>query len=395
MRSPGTSKQSGGVGIKLKLDIPRPVWLILLGAFGVAICMGLYYLLDTVWNGFFVDWFMGNYMVTHEVYSSEVGKTILVTEPLWGALKKLLLAALIAVVLVCLCVAFTAAQIYGKILVRASVTEISRMIHGSMTEAIELEEIFSRKYAEVSVQMSEIRSAMQRHEQLWKEEAARKNDMIAYLAHDLRTPLTSVVGYLSLLDEAGDMPEDQRQKYIRIAFQKARRLEELNDEFFEITRYNLQRMDLEKKSIDLYYMLCQMAEEFYPILHTHGNRVILHVGEESVIRGDGDKLARAFGNILKNAIAYSYSDTDIEIRSETEEGRICLYFSNRGPTIPPEKLTAIFDKFVRLDASRSSHTGGAGLGLAIAREIITLHGGEITASSENEMTVFYVVLPID
>ncbi|HCT91343.1 MAG TPA: sensor histidine kinase [Lachnospiraceae bacterium] len=355
----------------------------------------MYYLLDHVWNGLFVDWFMQSYMITHEVYSDEVGKMTVITEPLWGPLKELLLAVFIAAVLVCLFVASATARIYGKMRVKAAVTEISRMLHGAMAEERELEDIFPQEYAEISVQVSEIRSAMQRHEQMQKEASARKNDLIAYLAHDLRTPLTSVVGYLSLLDEAADMPEEQRRKYIRIAFQKARRLEELNNEFFEITRYNLQRMDLEKKSIDLYYMLCQMAEEFYPLLQEHGSRIVLHVGEELMIRGDGDKLARAFGNILKNAIAYSYPDTDIEIRSEPVEGGLCLHFSNRGPTIPPQKLETIFDKFVRLDASRSSHTGGAGLGLAIAREIITLHGGEITANSEDEMTVFYVILPVD
>ena len=124
---------------------------------------------------------------------------------------------------------------------------------------------------------------MQRHEQILKEEAARKNDLIAYLAHDLKTPLTSVIGYLSLLDEAVDMPTPQRAKYVSITLDKAKRLEKLINEFFEITRYNLQGIVLEKETIDLYYMLVQMTDEFYPLLQAHQNTTELDVDEEMTI----------------------------------------------------------------------------------------------------------------
>ena len=167
-------------------------------------------------------------------------------------------------------------------------------------------EVFPKEYAEISTQMVEIKSTMQRHEQILKEEAARKNDLIAYLAHDLKTPLTSVIGYLSLLDEAVDMPTPQRAKYVSITLDKAKRLEKLINEFFEITRYNLQGIVLEKETIDLYYMLVQMTDEFYPLLQAHQNTTELDVDEEMTIYGDAENLARVFNNILKNAVAYSY-----------------------------------------------------------------------------------------
>ena len=152
---------------------------------------------------------------------------------------------------------------------------------------------------------------MIRKEESLKQEAQRKNDLITYLAHDLKTPLTSVIGYLTLLEEASDMPETQKEKYTHIALEKAQRLEGLIEEFFEITQYNLQNIFLEKEDLDLSYMLMQMAEEFYPVLAAHGNEVKLEIEEDIHLHADPDRLARVFNNILKNAVAYSYPNTPI------------------------------------------------------------------------------------
>ncbi len=221
----------------------------------------------------------------------------------------------------------------------------------------------------------------------------KKNDLVMYLAHDIKTPLTSVIGYLSLLDEAPDMPSTQRGKYVHITLNKAYRLETLINEFFEITRYNLQQIRLEKEPIDLYYMLVQMIDEFYPILSGNGNKAVLRADENLSVCGDAVKLARVFNNILKNAAAYSDPGTEIAIVAEEQGNQVTVSFANRGITIPPEKLEALFEKFFRLDEARTSNTGGSGLGLSIAREIISLHGGTIEAKSENRQTVFTVLLP--
>lgn len=222
----------------------------------------------------------------------------------------------------------------------------------------------------------------------------RKNDLVMYLAHDIRTPLTSVIGYLSLLDEADDMPPQQRKKYIHITLDKANRLEKLVGEFFEITRYSLQQIDLKKEEIDLYYMLVQMADEFYPILSAKGNTAVLHAPENLTVTGDPMKLARVLNNVLKNAAAYSSPNTEITISAEEKEGQVVISIANRGPDIPADKLASIFDKFYRLDEARASDTGGAGLGLAIAREIVALHGGSILARSGGGTTVFTITLPV-
>ncbi len=220
-----------------------------------------------------------------------------------------------------------------------------------------------------------------------------KNDMIMYLAHDIRTPLTSVIGYLNLMSEVPDMPEEQRVKYMDITLDKAYRLEKMINEFFEITRCNLQQIHISKENVDLYYMLVQLSDEFSSVLSANGNVAILKANENLTVDGDPDKLARVFNNILKNAVTYSLPDTEILIFAEEKNDMVDISFINKGNTIPKEKLSTIFEKFYRLDESRSSNTGGAGLGLAIAKEIISLHGGTLTAVSEDDTITFTVTLP--
>ncbi len=191
------------------------------------------------------------------------------------------------------------------------------------------------------------------------------------------------------------MPVEQKAKYVKITLDKAYRLEILINEFFEITRYNLQSITLEKENIDLYYMLVQLTDEFYPLLAPHGKKAVIHADESIVLYGDPTKLARVFNNILKNAITYSYDNTIINITAKIQNNNIVICFQNTGKTIPKEKLTSIFEKFFRLDDARVTNTGGAGLGLAIAKEIVTLHGGTIYAVSDNGITDFTVNLPVN
>lgn len=375
----------------MKLKRREIVKVIISCILSLLVCYGIYYFVDHVWNGSFVDWFTRNYM--WEYNSTYMGEDILIREPNWPHVKGLILTVLCVNIVFWTIIVFVVSHFYARAKMRRTVTEISRKIHQYMQQEGNQSDIFKKEYAEVSAQMAEIKSTIQRHEQILKEEATRKNDLIAYLAHDLKTPLTSVIGYLSLLDEAPDMPVEQKAKYVNIALDKAQRLEKLINEFFEITRYNLQQIELEEETIDLYYMLVQMTDEFYPLLNAHGNTIKLRVDENMTIYGDSIKLARVFNNILKNAIAYSYRDTAIEIWTVSTEDKILIYFRNEGKTIPTQKLNSIFEKFFRLDEARTTNTGGAGLGLAIAKEIITLHGGTITAKSENELTTFCVSLP--
>jgi two-component system, OmpR family, sensor histidine kinase VanS len=240
--------------------------------------------------------------------------------------------------------------------------------------------------------LNTLKLTLEKREQEAKLAEQRKNDFVMYLAHDIKTPLTSIIGYLSLLDEASDMSAEQQEKYIRITLDKAIHLERLIDEFFEITRYNLQTIKLEKKHIDLYYMLVQITDEFYPQLAVNGKQVVIHAPDDLTVYADPDKLARVFNNILKNAVAYSEDNSVIDITAGRCGDMVSIEFKNAG-SIPKSKLDAIFDKFYRIDDARSSGKGGAGLGLAIAKEIVTLHGGRLYADSDKTHTSFTVELP--
>lgn len=225
-----------------------------------------------------------------------------------------------------------------------------------------------------------------------KEAEQKKNDLIMYMAHDLKTPLTSVIGYLTLLNEEKRISKDLQEKYMKIALDKSIRLEELTNQFFEITRYNLNDMPINKIQLNLSILFDQLIEEFYPMLEDRKLELKVNKPNTLIYNADGDKMARAFGNLLKNAISYSYENTVIEIEMIDNEENIEVTFRNKGATIPEYKLEKIFDKFYRADESRGTNSGGAGLGLAITKEIIELHNGTISANSENETIEFVINL---
>ena len=206
-----------------------------------------------------------------------------------------------------------------------------------------------------------------------READVRKDDLLVYLAHDLKTPLTSVLGYLKLMEDEPEIDPALIKKYSGIAGRKAERLESLINEFFEITRFSTHKLSLEPAKTNLSRMLMQITYEFHPILTEKNLEWDLQIPENIEIVCDRDKLERAIDNLIRNAINYSYAGTTIffSLTQLDEQVRICV--QNKGQTIP----------------------GGAGLGLAIAKEIIELHHGTISAHSENETIQFLVQLPLD
>lgn len=270
--------------------------------------------------------------------------------------------------------------------------------------ALSIDSIFTKEDAlihlpkelkDVEDKLNTIKYTTLRNEQLAKEAEQRKNDLVVYLAHDLKTPLTSIIGYLSLLNEAPDMPLEQKAKYTAISLDKALRLEDLINEFFEITRFNLQNIILEKSKINLNRMLEQLVDEFYPMLAPKKLTSSLVINQDIVITGDANKLARVFDNLYRNAIHYSFEGSQIEIVATKDAQGVTLRFRNHGKDIPKHRLSNIFEQFYRVDAARTSTTGGSGLGLAIAKEIIELHQGSIFATSENQKIEFRIFLPAE
>ncbi len=251
---------------------------------------------------------------------------------------------------------------------------------------------YPERLKSTEIQLKDIQYSIFRSSQIAKEAEQRKNDLVVYLAHDLKTPLTSIVGYLSLLSEVPELTPELRAKYTGIALNKAYRLEQLIDEFFEITRFNLQSIELSEAPLDLTMMLYQISDEFYPSFAAKNLVLEQHIEAGLKVMGDADKLARVFDNLLRNAISYSHEGTAIVLSALQNEKQIRVSVRNAGDRIPPQKLQRLFEKFYRVDPSRGTNGGGAGLGLAIAKQLVELHHGEISVVSNDQYTEFTVVL---
>lgn len=248
---------------------------------------------------------------------------------------------------------------------------------------------------ELEIKLNHFRSESIKNKKLAEENEKKKDELIVYLAHDIKTPLTVVIGYLSLLDEIEDMPLEQRKKYIELALNKSYRLEELINELFDIARFNSEKIILEKEELNLNMMLEQIIDDFFPILKEINKNINLNTSDNISIYADPDKLSRVFNNLIKNAINYSKENTDIDINVKKKNKEIEVEIINQGKMIPKDKLYKIFENFYRLDTSRTSKTGGSGLGLAISKQIVELHNGNIKVNSDKNKTIFTIILPIE
>ncbi len=271
-----------------------------------------------------------------------------------------------------------------------TIVEASNQLVATNEESIKLPDELSF----VEDRMNQIKQDAIRNAHRAQEAEQRKNDLIVYLAHDLKTPLTSVIGYLTLLRDERQISEDLQSKYLSVALDKAERLEDLINEFFEITRFNLSQISLEVSQVNLTRMLEQIIFEFQPILAEKNLKINLECPDNLELKLDGNLMERVFDNLIRNAVHYSFKNTTINIVVKGEPYKVTLCFRNQGNTIPQDKLDRIFEQFFRLDPSRGTQTGGAGLGLAIAMQLVEAHQGTIKAYSENDTIEFHVSLPV-
>ncbi len=313
-------------------------------------------------------------------------------DPLYGFLKTLqaLSPFFIIIVIVAGLFVFTFRAIKKTVRYLDELTDAAKSISEESDTPVKL----SPELYDIQNEMNLVREQTLRNAMLAREAEQRKNDLIVYLAHDLKTPLTSVIGYLTLLRDEPQISPELRARYTGIALDKAERLEDLINEFFDITRFNLTSIDLEMERMNLSRMLEQIASEFEPILAEKELCWNLDIEPDVEIVCDPDKMERVFDNLIRNAVNYSYFKTEISIyMGRTLGDSVQIRVQNHGKTISPDKLDRIFEQFFRLDSSRASSTGGAGLGLAISKEIVEQHGGSIRAESENESITFNVLLP--
>jgi signal transduction histidine kinase len=272
--------------------------------------------------------------------------------------------------------------------------EISNGIHhlanGDFTNQVRVSsnDEFGYIAREINVASEKLKEAVERGD--FAENS--KDQLIVNLAHDLRTPLTSVLGYLDLILKDENLTKEQIKHFSTIAFTKSERLESLIDELFEITRMNYGMLQIEKRQIDISELLIQLDEELYPLLEKKGLEARLNIDPHLHINGDGKLLARVFENLLTNAIRYGYDGQFVDMNGYVDHEEVVVQIINYGDSIPEEDLPYLFDMFYTGDKARSEQQGGTGLGLFIAKNIIEQHNGTISAESNVVRTIFEVRL---
>lgn len=283
----------------------------------------------------------------------------------------------------------------------AYMADISRAMQniskGDLNTAVDVigDDELSQMAASLNKMAEDIRELMDKE----REAERTKNELITNIAHDLRTPLTSIIGYLELLSGNGKVtaapaPEVQK-KYIDIAYTKAKRLEKLIEDLFGFTKMTYGKVSMKVSQVDIIKLLSQLLEEFYPSFADKNLTYELTSNVPAqIISADGSLLARLFDNLINNAIKYGADGKRILVNVHGEEEFVTVSITNYGYVIPETELSLIFNKFYRVEQSRSSSTGGTGLGLAIAKNVVDMHGGSIQVASDLNGTVFTVRLKV-
>jgi signal transduction histidine kinase len=268
---------------------------------------------------------------------------------------------------------------------------MQRISEGDLNITLDLEgdDEFSVMAASLNKMVGDLRDLMDKE----REAERTKNELITNIAHDLRTPLTSTIGYLELLSKDGVIDQELQKKYIGIAYVKTKRLEKLIEDLFGFTKLNYGKISMNVSKVDVIKLLSQLLEEFYPSFMDKNLSYELQSNVPvQIVSADANLLARLFDNLINNAIKYGADGKRILVKVHGSEELVSIQVVNYGYVIPEEELPLIFNKFYRVEQSRSTNTGGTGLGLAISKSIVDMHGGTIHVSSDLSGTVFTVKL---
>ncbi|MCX2186503.1 MULTISPECIES: sensor histidine kinase [Limosilactobacillus] len=222
-----------------------------------------------------------------------------------------------------------------------------------------------------------------------------KDELITNVSHDLRTPLTSIIGYLGLIEDKQYQNEEDILKYTHIAYEKAKQMKNLVDDLFEYTKVQQHGAPVNIMWVDLNQLLEQLTASFALEADRRGIKISSKVVPNPLmIEADPEKLGRVFNNLVANAFKYGNGASYIRITAHQEQDKVVVKVANDGTPIPEKAQSHLFERFYRAEASRSRATGGTGLGLAIVKSIVDLHHGQVTVSSDADETAFIVTLPL-
>lgn len=301
----------------------------------------------------------------------------------WESLRLFLYASFLLLIFSFIVIYFIIPSVLRKKIKKAEQNKIKNYISYFLTNS---------EIPEIDDEYKELKDILLKLRIKSLEEENKKNEMISNIAHDLRTPLTSISGYLMLLNDEEDLPLSIRKKYTNICVEKSEQLNKLINEFFELTQISLGEIPLNYSEINLTQLIEQLADEFYPITEAKGLSIEFEYTKAVTIKADGNKIGRAFENIIRNAVNYIYNSSTIKISHKISQDKVTIYFSNKTSPISEPQLKRIFERSYRIDDSRNSG-GYGGIGLPIAKEIIEAHNGNISFNYKNDVITFVIELP--
>ena len=249
---------------------------------------------------------------------------------------------------------------------------IQNISEGDLNTTIEVrgDDEFTAMAVNLNKMVGDIRNLMDKE----REAERTKNELITNVAHDLRTPLTSIIGYLELLSGKVEIPAEMQKKYIDIAYAKSKRLEKLIEDLFGFTKMNYGKVAMHVSKVDIVKLLSQLLEEFYPSFKDKNLSYELQSNVPGkVITADGNLLARLFDNLINNAINYtSKEDKQVFVTQRNLPQCVRIEVRDTGDGIEEDKIKLIFDKYYRSE-NHKREVVGTGLGLSIVKEILKMH----------------------
>lgn len=339
--------------------------------------------------------YSSNYMINNQIHASTksmLGESDIFYRIFGVGIKVQLIIVLIILALVIFLMVFFLLTHRVMAYMMNNLQGACKMADGDFSHRIDVR--YHDEFSCIADSINRMADTVETMKQKEQEAEETKNELITNVAHDLRTPLTSIIGYIDIVNNMPDLSEKQRSEYLKITWEKARKLEKLINELFSFTKISYGGMPMHMEKIDVIKMLEQEADELYPTFKENELECLLETDADScMIMADGEQLVRVFDNLLGNAIKYGRYGKIIRIRTLTENTQIQIQIVNYGSVIPAENLPFLFEKFYKVDTSRQPSSEGTGLGLAIAKSIVESHGGSISARSSFEGTVFEVVLP--
>lgn len=270
---------------------------------------------------------------------------------------------------------------------------IGKVSAGDFSERIPV--LHDDEFAYIAANINHLAQNMDNMKKAAQEAENSKNGLITNVAHDLRTPLTSIIGYIDLAAHGQGISDEERIQYLSIAANKADKLNNLIEELFSFTKSSYGHEPLKMENIDLIKLLAQEIDELYPVFEEHSLKCeFIHDSDSVIIYADGERMMRVFDNLLSNAVRYGSGGKLIQVITRTYSDTVEIKVVNFGSIIPEENLPFLFEKFYKVDDSRKASAGGTGLGLSIAKSIVENHSGSIRAESSVNGTIFTVTLPL-